>query len=170
MFPSQESKSWKDAFKRGKNHRQSSYDATTLGWWGGRCLNHGQKGYGHQGMRSPGCAGSERAWGLCVHKSRPDKWHNKETSIHPAPWLSLLPKCFAFEGSEAFMRSLMNFRGRLGDVSVLRPECFQPHHFPRLKTGSWKSLTKGRGEGISCLNATACFSKYLKEPGNKSLN
>lgn len=101
-----------------------------------------------------------KLWNFVLYKSRPDKWQNKEGWYH-VPWLSLLPKCFPFEGLEAFMRSWMNFRGRLRNVSVLRPECFQPHHFLtwRQETGkaSWSV-----GETDFMFKCNSMFLKIFK--------
>lgn len=77
------------------------------------------------------------------------------------PLTRSLPKCFAFEGLGAFMRSWMNVRGRLRNAGVLRLECFQPHHFLtwRQETGqaSWSV-----GETNFMFNCNSMFLKIFK--------
>ena len=78
-----------------------------------------------------------KLWNLVLNKSRSDKWHTKEAGIMSLDSV-YGPNVLHLK---AFMRSWMNSCGWLRNVDVLRPECFQPHHFLtwRQETGkaSW---------------------------------
>ena len=129
----------KKILKEGKNCRQNNYDNMKLGrlWsesWAERTANIREWDTlnGMQCLRR-----KVKLWNLVLIKSRSDKWHTKEAgivsldSVYGPNVLHL----------KAFMRSWMNSCGWLRNVGVLRPECFQPHHFLtwRQETGkaSW---------------------------------
>lgn len=132
----------KQVLKEGKNRRHNNYDNMKLGRlgsesWAERTTNIREWDTlnGMQCLRR-----KVELWNLVLNKSRSDKWHAKEAGIMSLDWF-LWTKCFASAGLEAFMRSWMNSCGWLRNVGVLKPECFQPHHFLtwRQETGkaSW---------------------------------
>lgn len=152
----------------GKNHRQSSYDATTLR--GGAVFESWA-----EGTRTPG---NEIPWMRRIWESsgtlRPQikAWQmTQQRDQHPScPLTKPFTQMFCIWRFWGFYEKSNELSWSAQRCQRLETRMFSTSSFPPLEDRKLEEPHQGQGRGISCLNATACFSKYLKEPGNKSLN
>lgn len=149
----------KRCLKAGENHRQNSYDATMLGSPGSESWAEGTQTSGNKiGWMARSLWESSGLYSPQIRVWQTIQQRDQQPSC---PLTQPLSKCFAFEGSEAFMRSLMNFRGQLRNVSVLRPEFFQPHHFRAWRQEAGRA-SPSAGERSFMFKCNSMFLKILK--------
>ena len=106
----------------------------------------GRKDCKHQGMRYPEwyAVSEKKSQALKPGTQQIKVWQmaHKGGWYH-VPWLSLWPKCFAFEGIYEKLNELLWLAQK---CRCLKARMLSTSSFPNLKTGNWKSFMKCKGD------------------------